>query len=192
MDNLIIFSDATKPFRGLLFDSYHEKYKGVVVMTSVLDGVLEVGSEVTSIKTGKCYQVKEVGIVCPEEVPVPQLSAGQVGYFTAAIRDPNEAIVGDIFFDSQLSGRKATGGQFSAGQVIEASVLETIKSDPSIKAVLDMIPSSKPMVFAGIFPFDTLQTNDLKKALQKLTLTDPSVVITPEVIKKRSPNVLLC
>ena len=136
--------------------------------------------------------MKEVGIICPEETPVNQLLAGQVGYFTANIRDPNEAIVGDIFVDTYqvlLVGSKNTSNitpgssknSSSAGQVIDTSALEGIKSDPSIKKFLDMIPTSKPMVFAGIFPFDTIQTNDLKKALQKISLTDPSVVITPEV-----------
>lgn len=135
--------------------------------------------------------MKEVGVICPEETPVNQLLAGQVGYFTANIRDPNEAIVGDVFVDtyqvllgSKNSSNVTTGSSKNsslAGQMIDTSALESIKSNPSIKKFVDMIPTSKPMVFAGIFPFDTIQTNDLKKALQKISLTDPSVVITPEV-----------
>lgn len=146
-----------KPFRALLFDSWHDKYKGVVTLMSILDGSVKVGDEITSVKTKTTYFVKEVGVISPTELPVDELFAGQVGYLTANIRDTAETKIGDVFVHKDMI------------------------DDPKIvNAVNVTIPESKPMVFAGIFPAEQSDMLNLKTALNKIILTDPSVELLPE------------
>ncbi|XP_071515411.1 translation factor GUF1, mitochondrial-like isoform X2 [Panulirus ornatus] len=85
------------PLRALLFDSWFNRYRGVVCMILVVDGALKKGDFVTSSHSGKSYEVKDLGILVPQETPVPQLFTGQVGYFTANIRAAKEAQIGDTF-----------------------------------------------------------------------------------------------
>ncbi|KAI1283033.1 Translation factor GUF1 -like protein, mitochondrial [Halotydeus destructor] len=147
-----------KPLRALLFDSWHDKYKGVVTLMSILDGSVKLGDEIHSMKTGTSYQVKDLGIISPDEQSTDVLQAGQVGYLIANIRDISEAKLGDIFVHKSEA----------------AAMAETA----NIHQVI--IPESKPMVYAGIFPGDQSETLALKSALQKIILTDPSVEWKPE------------
>ncbi|KFM82118.1 Translation factor GUF1-like protein, mitochondrial, partial [Stegodyphus mimosarum] len=143
--------DLQKPFRALLYDSWYSQYRGVICLIMVIDGALSVGDEVTSFSTGCTYEIKELGILYPDELPVTELFSGQAGYFIANIKNPKEAVIGDTWY--------------KRGSVVEP---------------LPRINPSKPMVFAGIFPSDQSRTQDLRKAVEKLILNDPSVSLSPE------------
>ncbi|XP_042895764.1 translation factor GUF1 homolog, mitochondrial isoform X2 [Parasteatoda tepidariorum] len=141
--------DRNKPFRGLLYDSWYSRYHGVICLLLIVDGSLSVGNEIKCFSCESSFQVKEIGILYPNEVPVSDLFAGQAGYFRANIKNPNDAKVGDTWF----------------------------KSDTNVEK-LPVIADSKPMVFAGIFPSDQSELQDLGKSIQKLTLNDSSVTVS--------------
>jgi len=119
-----------KPLRALLFDSWHDKYRGVVTLVSILDGSLRVGEEIVSLKSGTMYQVRELGVISPSEISTGELFAGQVGYMVGNIRDTRETKIGDVFVHKEhveeLGAREKLGRQV-------------------------IIPDPKPMVFAGNF-----------------------------------------
>lgn len=150
-------AENNRPLQLLMFDSWHDQYKGVVTLITVLDGSVRTGDEIMSIKTKNVYHVKEIGVISPDEVPTDVLMAGQVGYLVANIRDTSETKIGDIF--------------------VHKEDFEKLAGDVSRHV---LIPDPKPMVFAGIFPGDQTQTAALKSALTKLILTDPSVQFHPE------------
>jgi GTP-binding protein LepA len=144
--------EAAAPLRALIFDSHYDAYRGVIVYFRVVDGVVRKGSRVRMMATGRVHEVDEVGTFSPRMRPADELTAGEVGYLTAAIKDVGDARVGDTITDA---GRPA------------AAAL------PGYRAV-------KPMVFAGLFPTDSEQYEDLKEALEKLQLNDAALVYEPE------------
>ncbi|XP_054708831.1 translation factor GUF1 homolog, mitochondrial-like [Uloborus diversus] len=143
--------DLQKPFRALLYDSWYSQHRGVICMIMVVDGTIKVGEEITSCSLGCTYEIKELGILYPDEVPVHELLSGQAGYMVAKIKNPQHAVIGDTWF----------------------------KKDTCVQP-LPTIISSKPVVFAGIYPSDQSKAQELRKAIEKLLLNDSSVNVSTD------------
>ena len=144
--------DAAAPLRALIFDSAYDTYRGVVTYVRVVDGVIKPGTRVRMIATNRVHEVDEVGWFQPRQRPGDALEAGEVGYFTAAIKNVVDARVGDTVTYAE----KGTPAPL-----------------PGYRAV-------KPMVFAGLFPTETDEYQELKESLEKLQLNDASLVYDPE------------
>ena len=144
--------DINGPLQALIFDSFYDSYRGVVVNIRVKNGVVKVGDTIKLMQTNKEYLVTEVGIRTPKEVKTNCLSAGEVGYLAAQIKD-----IKDVF----------------PGETI------TLANNPSLKP-LPGYRKINPMVFCGLYPVDSKKYLDLKDALEKLTLNDASLVFEAE------------
>lgn len=141
-----------QPLRALIFDSYYDSYRGVVVYLRVMDGGFKTGDRVRLMMSGKEYEVDELGVMSPKQVPVPDLQAGEVGYLTAAIKTVEDARVGDTI---------------------------TLAYDPATEP-LPGYKEAKPMVFCGLFPINADDYADLRDALGKLKLNDAALHYEPE------------
>lgn len=145
--------DPDAPLKALVFDSVYDQYRGVIVLMRLFDGKIRKGSKVKMMATGKEFDVVEVGIFGPGRfLPVDELSAGMVGYFTASIKTVSDTRVGDT--------------------VTEAA-RPTAEALPGYKKV-------NPMVYCGIFPVDGAKYPDLRDALEKLQLNDAALFFEPE------------
>lgn len=145
--------DTTKePLRALIFDSYYDAYRGVIVYFRVMDGQVKKGDKVYLMASSKEYQIDELGVLSPTQIQVDSLHAGEVGYFAASIKAVEDARVGDTI---TLSAQKAT--------------------EP-----LPGYIEAKPMVFCGMFPTDADQFPELREALDKLKLNDAALNFEPE------------
>ena len=144
--------DENAPLQALIFDSYYDSYRGVIVQIRVKNGSVKVGDEILLMQSGKKYLVTEVGIRTPNEVPVGVLHCGEVGYLAAQIKD-----IHDVF----------------PGETV------TLSSKPAA-APLPGYRHIHPMVYCGLYPVDSKKYGDLKDALEKLTLNDSSLVYQPE------------
>ena len=145
--------DVDAPLKALIFDSVYDQYRGVIVLMRVFDGSIRKGSKVKMMATGKEFDVVEVGIFGPGRfLPVDELNAGMVGYFTASIKNVADTRVGDT--------------------VTEAA-RPTAEALPGYKKV-------NPMVYCGVFPADGAKYPDLRDALEKLQLNDVSLFFEPE------------
>jgi len=144
-------SDREADLRILLFDSWFDRWQGAVTLVQVVEGVLRVGQTIASSKTGREYRVGEVGLLTPSHHPCPALYPGQVGYLMCNMRRAREAVLGDTL---HLAGRPVT-------------------------PLLDIQPA-KPMVYAGVYPFNASEHRELALALEKLCLSDPSVALKAE------------
>lgn len=142
-----------KSLKALIFDSVYDSYKGAICLIRVFDGVVKAGTRIKMMATGKEYDVTEVGIFNPKMMDVESLSAGEVGYLCASIKNVADTKVGDTV-------TLAVGG-------IDTPL-------PGYKQV-------SPMVYSGIYPADGAHYDDLKDALEKLKLNDASLVYEPEV-----------
>ncbi len=142
-----------KPLKALIFDSYYDSYKGAVSFIRVFDGKVKAGDRVRFFATGKEFDVTEVGVFTPRSVPVDELSAGDVGYLCASIKNVSDTKVGDTI-----------------------TLAENGAAEP-----LDGFKEVSPMVFCGIYPTDGARYNDLNDALEKLKLNDASLMYEPEV-----------
>ena len=140
------------PLRALIFDSYYDTYRGVIVYFRVMDGTIKKGDRVYLMASGKEYVIDELGVLSPTEKQVEELHAGEVGYFAAAIKAVADARVGDTI---TLTKGKA--------------------AEP-----LPGYTEAKPMVFCGMFPIDADQFEDLREALGKLELNDAALKYEPE------------
>ena len=150
------------PFRALIFDSYYDAYRGVVVFFRVVDGQVATGDKIRFLASSAEHEVSQVGIMQPNEVPVPVLRAGEVGYIWGNIKDVLDATVGDtIVLASEYKKNKAAG------------------IEPPIQA-LPGYAKSVPMVYCGLFPVDADQYEGLRDALGKLRLNDASLSYEPE------------
>ena len=146
--------DTTRdPLRALIFDSYYDPYKGVIVYFRVIDGTLAAGDTVRLMATGREYTLDEVGVMAPKQIPVARLAAGDVGYAAASIKAVADARVGDTI---------------------------TLKKAPAAQA-LPGYREATPMVFCGLFPTDADAFADLREALGRLQLNDAALVYEPEV-----------
>ena len=141
-----------EPFRALIFDSYYDAYRGVVVYFRVMDGRVKKGDKIRFMASGKEFVIDELGVLSPQQVQVNELHAGEVGYLAAAIKTVADARVGDTI---------------------------TLTSKPA-KEALPGYTEAKPMVFCGLFPTDADQYADLKDALEKLKLNDAALSYEPE------------
>ncbi|MBA3751575.1 elongation factor 4 [Candidatus Dependentiae bacterium] len=139
-------SDLTKPLKALLFDSWFDIYKGVICLVALKDGVLKKGDTIALAQLGREYEILELGLMYPSEMPMPALYAGQVGYIIAGMKTVREARVGETIYHSR----------------------KPVVPFPGFKP-------AKPMVFAGIFPVDNEEFEILRDSIEKLTLNDASV-----------------
>lgn len=137
--------------RALIFDSYFDPYKGVVILIRVMDGKVKVGDKIRFINSEAVYEVLELGKHTPHEVKKTELSSGEVGFLSASIKSITEVEVGDTIC---LDG-------------------ETVEALPGYKHVV-------PMVYSGIYPIDSSKYNQLKEALLKLKLSDAALCFEPE------------
>lgn len=148
------------PFRALIFDSYYDAYRGVIVFFRVVDGELSKGDKVRFSASGAEHDVTEIGIMQPQQVPVDSLRAGEVGYFWGNIKDVLDARVGDtMVLAKQFKEAKA------AGKDIER---------------LPGYADSNPMVYCGLFPVDADDYESLREAIGKLRLNDAALTYEPE------------
>ncbi len=138
--------------KALIFDAHFDKYRGVVVHVRLFGGQIQVGDSIRMMHSGERFEVSEVGVFSPQMVPVAQISSGEAGYVIAGIREAAQARVGDTIT--------------SAIQPVERPL-------PGYK-------EAKPMVFAGLFPGMPEYFEELRKALQKLTLNDAALVFEPD------------
>ena len=143
---------ADKPLRALIFDSYYDAYRGVIVYFRIMDGVIKKGDLIYLMASQKEYEIDELGILAPNQIAVDSLHAGEVGYFSAAIKTVQDARVGDTI----------------------TSALEPA-TEP-----LHGYTEAKPMVFCGLFPIDSDQYEDLRESLKKLKLNDAALSFEPE------------
>jgi len=140
--------DITAPTKALIFDSKYDNYKGVVVHVRLIDGTLKRGDKIIAMASGKEYEIVEVGYFkVGDYIESQELKAGEVGYITASIKDISDIRVGDTL---------------------------TLKSNPANEA-LPGYKEVKSMVYAGIFPADGSDYEELKEALLKLKLNDASL-----------------
>lgn len=143
--------DPDKPFRAFLFDSWFDEYQGVICMITVVDGAVRKGDKITSLSNNRSYEVLDIGIMHPNPVSTGELLTGQAGYLITGMKTVKEARVGDTFHH----------------------VRKPVEALPGFKP-------AKSMVFAGIYPVDTNDFENLRTAIEKLTLNDPSVGVEKE------------
>mmetsp|Transcript_35466 Transcript_35466/g.87157 ORF Transcript_35466/g.87157 Transcript_35466/m.87157 type:complete len:722 (-) Transcript_35466:268-2433(-) len=142
-----------EPLRALIFDSYFDPYRGVVVIFRIMDGNVGMGDSIKLMNTGAVYTVEEIGIMRPTKIPVQRLSAGEVGYIIANIKSVKDARVGDTITATKRPAEKALPGYSEA----------------------------TPMVFCGLFPVDTDKYEDLRESLGRLQINDAALSFEPEI-----------
>ncbi len=138
--------------RALIFDSFYDNYKGVIVYSRVFDGRVRKGDRIRLMETGADYEVTEVGVFAPDPVPVEELRSGEVGYITGSIKSVRDARVGDTV---------------------------TLADNPSDEP-LPGYRQVRPMVYCGIYPGPDDKYDNVKDALEKLQVNDASLVFEPE------------
>ncbi|MGH7685672.1 MAG: translation elongation factor 4 [Candidatus Dormibacteria bacterium] len=144
--------DVDAPLRALIFDAKFDAYRGVIVYVRLMDGRLRTGSRIRMMAMQREFVVDEVGVFRPVMSPIGELHAGEVGYIIASIKNVRDSKVGDTVTDAAHPASEPLPGYRSV----------------------------TPMVYAGIFPVDTADVEDLKEALGKLNLNDASLVYEPE------------
>ena len=145
--------DPNAPLKALIFDSYYDAYRGVIVYMRLKDGTIRPGMEIRMMATGATFKVLECGLMRPLGLePAKQLEAGQVGYFTASIKDVHETQIGDT----------VTGAENPASEPL-----------PGYRKV-------RSMVYCGIYTEEGSKYPDLRDALEKLQLNDASLTFEPE------------
>jgi GTP-binding protein LepA len=140
------------PLKALIFDSWYDAYRGVVIVVRVIDGVIAPGMKVRLMALGQEYQIEEAGVFTPKPVAVDRLGVGEVGYVTAGIKKVGDAKIGDT--------------------VTEAARPASVPF-PGFREL-------KPMVFAGLYPVEGHEYPELRDALEKLRLNDASFFYEPE------------
>jgi GTP-binding protein LepA len=138
--------DPDAPLKAMLVDSWYDSYLGVVVLARVVDGKLSKGQRVKLMSTGAAHLIDRVGIFRPKREMRDSLSAGEIGFFTAAIKEVADTRVGDTITDERKPAAKALPG----------------------------FKEAQPVVFCGLFPVDSAQFEDLREAMGKLRLNDAS------------------
>ena len=144
--------DPAAPLRALVYDSYYDRYRGAIPSIRVVDGTIKKGTRITFGANDGVYEVSEVGYNQLRQVPTDELTAGEVGYVVASVRSVKETRAGDTVFDADRRAMQAL---------------------PGYQAV-------KSFVFAGLYPTDTQQYEELRDALEKLQLNDASLHYEPE------------
>jgi len=144
--------DIDKPLKALIFDSVYDSYKGVVAFVRVKEGKVSVGDKIRFMATGAVYEVLEIGFRTPKEVKTDCLFAGEVGYIAASVKTIKDVLVGDTITNNDYPCDKPLPGY----------------------------RRMNPMVYCGLFPVDNDKYNDLKDALEKLSLNDSSLTYEAE------------
>ena len=144
--------DKNKPLQALVFDSVYNPFRGIETYFRIINGSIAKGQKIKFVATGKVYDADEVGTLNLKQTEKPEISAGDVGYLITGIKDAKEVKVGDTIADANDSGAVAIEG----------------------------FEDVKPMVFAGIYPVDTEDYEELRGAMEKLQLNDASLVFVPE------------
>lgn len=140
------------PLQALIFDSYYDSYRGVIILIRIKNGSVKVGDEILLMASNQKYVVTEVGLRTPKEIPTTSLECGQVGYLAATIKNIKDVVPGETV---------------------------TVANNPA-KEPLPGYRKINPMVYSGLYPVDTRRYEDLKDALSKLALNDSSLVYEPE------------
>jgi len=144
--------NPNEPLQALIFDSVFNQFRGVVAYFRIMNGVLRKGDQIRFVNTGHDYSADEIGVLKINQHPVKKLEAGNVGYVITGIKESKEIKVGDTI---------------------------TLKENPCSKAIQGF-EDVKPMVFAGLYPIDNDDFEDLRDSLEKLQLNDASLTFEPE------------
>ncbi|SFJ09487.1 translation elongation factor 4 [Thermoflavimicrobium dichotomicum] len=144
--------DPDAPLRALIFDSYYDSYKGVIVYMRVVEGTVKKGMKIKMMSTGKTFEVTEVGAFTPHPVLMDELSVGEVGFIVAGIKNVKDTRVGDTITDANNPATEPL---------------------PGYRKIT-------PMVYCGMYPVDSSEYDDLREALEKLELNDASLTYEPE------------
>jgi GTP-binding protein LepA len=144
--------DPNAPLRALLFDSWYDSYRGAVVMLRVMDGTLRKGDKIQFMATGRAYEVTEIGAFAPHATALTELGPGEVGFVAGNVKSTEDTKIGD------------TVTHFLKGATVPL---------PGFREV-------KPMVFAGVYPTDSAEYENLRDALAKLHLNDASFQFEPD------------
>ncbi len=144
--------DPEAPLRALIFDSWFDPYRGVIILFRIVDGTMRMGQQIKLMSTGKLFDVEGLGYQSPKPIPCDILSAGEVGYMHANIKTVSDARIGDTI----------TSGKNSAPEAL-----------PGFEEI-------KPMVFAGLYPVESHEHGLLRDALEKLRLNDSAFNFEPE------------
>ncbi len=144
--------DTEEPLRALIFDSYYDNYKGVILFVRIKDGSVKVGDKIRAFLSDRTYDVVEVGAFAPHMQPKDVLSAGEVGYIAASIKSIQDVAVGDTVTSATNPAKEPL---------------------PGYKKV-------QPVVFCGIYPLDGSKFGDLKDAIMKLQLNDAALLFEPD------------
>ncbi|PLR78101.1 elongation factor 4 [Bacillus sp. V3-13] len=144
--------DPDAPLKALIFDSLYDAYRGVVAYIRVVEGTVKVGDKIRMMATGKEFEVTEVGVFTPKAVSRDELSVGDVGFLTAAIKNVGDTRVGDTITNAKNGATEALPGYRRLN----------------------------PMVYCGLYPIDSAKFNDLREALEKLELNDSALQFEPE------------
>jgi len=140
------------PLKALIFDSWYDSYRGVIVLFRVIEGTIKKGMKIRFFNTGREYQVDALGVNRPRPTPIDSLSVGEVGFLTASIKTVADVQIGDT---------------------ITEAARPTTEPFPGFQEI-------KPMVFSGLYPIDTAQYEELRDAMDKLRLNDASFFYEPE------------
>ena len=144
--------DENAPLKALIFDSYYDNYKGVILFVRIKDGTVKAGDKIKTFRADKVYEVVETGVFSPNLSPKPVLSAGDVGYIAASIKSIQDVAVGDT----------------------------VLRADDPNPQPLPGYKKVQSVVFCGIYPLDGSKFNDLKDAILKLQLNDASLLFEPD------------
>jgi GTP-binding protein LepA len=144
--------DAAAPLKALIFDSWYDPYRGVVIVARVLDGTLRRGAKIRLMALGQDYEIDQLGVFSPKPEPIDDLGPGEVGFIVANIKTVSDAKIGDTITETNRPAADAF---------------------PGFKEL-------KPMVFAGLYPVESHQYSELREALEKLRLNDASFFFEPE------------
>lgn len=144
--------DPDAPLKALIFDSLFDAYRGVVAYIRVVEGTVKVGDKIKMMATGKEFEVTEVGVFTPKSMPLDELSVGDVGFLTAAIKNVGDTRVGDTITNAKNGATEALPGY----------------------------RKMNPMVYCGLYPIDSAKFNDLREALEKLQLNDSALQFEAE------------
>ncbi|WP_210366896.1 translation elongation factor 4 [Bacillus sp. REN3] len=144
--------DPDAPLKALIFDSIYDAYRGVIAYIRVVDGTVKAGDKIKMMATGKEFEVTEVGVFMPKATPVEELSVGDVGFLTAAIKNVGDTRVGDTITNAKNGAAEPLPGYRRLN----------------------------PMVYCGLYPIDSAKFNDLREALEKLELNDSALQFEPE------------
>jgi len=144
--------DRNAPLKALIFDSWYDSYRGVIVLFRIIDGTIKKGTKIKFFNTGREYLTEMIGVNRPRPTPINELGPGEVGFLTASIKTVADVQIGDTITE--------------AARPVD-------KPFPGFQEV-------KPMVFAGLYPTDSAQYEDLRDAMEKLRLNDASFFFEPE------------